>query len=49
LAMTWVSWLSDHRRTPAFPPLGQWLLGSWLSDHSGATAPDLHRLPRVVA
>ncbi|GAA3084603.1 hypothetical protein GCM10017600_61930 [Streptosporangium carneum] len=31
---------------PAFPPVGQWPVRDSLTDHSGGTAPDSHRLPR---
>jgi broad specificity phosphatase PhoE len=51
MAPPWrVSWLPDQRCSPAFPTVQSVALrGERLPGHSGATAPDLHRLPHSNA
>jgi hypothetical protein len=43
-----VFWLSDHPTTRAFPAFlypSQWQVADFVPDHSGGSAPELHRFP----
>jgi hypothetical protein len=41
----WLSVLSSHRAFPARLAASQWRFAAFVSEHSGGSAPDLHRFP----